>query len=88
MTQKHTPTPWEVSYYDYDNNGPIYCIENVTRSTTPEEHKANAEFIVRACNAHDDLVEALKYSRKFIPHNHPDKPWEEIDAALAKAGAA
>lgn len=73
MTQNHTPTPWTIEtvqtsvgfvykigpfpwigdkvnhaciYVDYNNNAPTL--------------KANAEFIVRACNAHDDLVDALE----------------------------
>jgi hypothetical protein len=80
MTEiKHTPTPWF-----FLKNGPDYAI-SATKSriarfsdifaTQPhseaqyEEAEANAEFIVRACNAHDDLVAALELSKSFIRYN-------------------
>ena len=54
----HTPTPWhlhKVSERDYnigDSNDS--CI------ATAYWNEANAEFIVKACNSHDALLEALK----------------------------
>ena len=64
----HTPTPWKYEKYgndtDVNNTHEIftdceteYYIANVNRETNPV---GNAEFIVRACNAHDDLVSALE----------------------------
>lgn len=56
--------------------------------------EANAAFIVQACNAHDDLVDALRMARTVLEGAiHPScrKPGDSIDkiaAALAKAGAA
>jgi len=66
----HTATPWilrEMSYgYDLAVEGidgpnsyggwiiELYCLDK------DEEFKANAEFIIRACNAHDELVDAVK----------------------------
>lgn len=62
---KHTPTPWQVGL-DGQHFG------NLDESATPKfravgfalnrgigETRANAEFIVTACNAHDALVECL-----------------------------
>lgn len=53
----------------------------------------NAEFIVRACNAHDQLVAALHDARarlvsyaSITNDHHP--AIKTIDAALAAAGAA
>lgn len=49
--------------------------------------EANAEFIVRACNSHDELVEALDRLRKA--EKAPRQEWVDAltnaDAALAKA---
>lgn len=69
----HTKTPWHVydSYSDdrypgIDAVGSSIVIfgceddETGVRGSTPEESFANAAFICRAVNAHDDLVAALK----------------------------
>lgn len=63
---KHTPTPWKMVdkglvkgklefdlYYNAPNGS---CCLGAIR--VPEE--ANAAFIVRACNSHDELLEAFK----------------------------
>lgn len=43
-------------------------------SRSPEIARANAAFIVRACNAHDDLVASLRDLLRLheAHHNHPD----------------
>ena len=48
----HTPTPWKLNCDNeiLTTNGLIVYISI----------KANAEFIVTACNAHEDLVKALE----------------------------
>ncbi len=53
--------------------------------------EANAEFIVRACNSHDDLVKALKLcaavcSGETMNKNGLIKALEAARSALAKAG--
>lgn len=68
MEAKHTATPWGgiveidafnlgIDYPDGDERDHFLC-----RLTCgdPDELRANAEFIVRACNAYDDLVKALQ----------------------------
>lgn len=76
---KHTPTPWAV---ESDNSSPsIYviqdweaqhihpswnCVANIWSVQKRQVQEANAAFIVQACNAHDDLVEALKYATSEI----------------------
>lgn len=61
----HTPTPWEV----FDNGrllviapGAGWSVFEIEASHQPDRptHEANAAFIVRAVNAHDDLVKALR----------------------------
>jgi hypothetical protein len=96
---KHTPTPW------VEQDMPAGCNDRITaddgKGTTicefPYGLDANAAFIVRACNAHHELVAALKDMRsrfaKCASATGSDD-WaivgacEKADAALAKAGAA
>jgi hypothetical protein len=66
---KHTPTPWFYNYqhdgiYDApDIRGESVCIAGIKRIP---DYKANVEFIVRAVNSHDALVEALKDAHEQI----------------------
>jgi hypothetical protein len=61
-----------------------------------EREKATANFIVRACNAHDDLVEAAKaaeaiFARQKWAFGSADPEavaMRKLRAALAKAGVA
>lgn len=73
---KHTPTspsPWRIvkgSLGDMDFSSievpnQVIC-QIIIGEDDPELDKANAEFIVRACNSHYDLLEALKKSAAFI----------------------
>ncbi len=65
---KHTPTPWRITGYGIiggieDGSGQTVAQaqERPSRKRSEPDHErlANAAFIVRACNAHDALVEAL-----------------------------
>ena len=60
---KHTPGPWAI----YEDVGKRHCITTgdgiYNLAWVPangEVCKANAEFIVRACNSFDDLLAAVK----------------------------
>lgn len=64
----HTPTPWIVSG-GREEDGRMVKIGTGEKGwlgvaaafgDTPEEAEANAAFIVKAVNAHDDLIHALK----------------------------
>lgn len=47
---------------------------------------AHAAFIARACNAYDELLEALDRVTNQLAHKYPnDEAWEQARAALAKA---
>ena len=71
MTEpKHTPTPWQAWHVHRAHTG-FRCAVNAINEHSTEQVgvcygadvtivRANAEFIVRACNAHDKLVEALE----------------------------
>ncbi|GAH15873.1 unnamed protein product, partial [marine sediment metagenome] len=57
-----------------------------------EEKHANAEFIVKACNAHDELVEACKLALEFftaldIKQKTISGLSLELNEALQKAGS-
>ena len=74
----HTPTPYEqLKTCTMVKADPIFWqtgikkggIRIATVSGVGEENaRANAEFIVRSCNSHDELVEALRYiaSRSYL----------------------
>ena len=69
---KHTPGPWhvgeveEIDPEDSQENGinimsaEGYYIAGVIGGFSDGVQEANAAFIVRACNAHDELVAALR----------------------------
>jgi len=59
---KHTPTPWTVQQSDHVGGLLIKPVPGqvVAQCDEGSEMEANAAFIVRAVNAHDDLVAALK----------------------------
>lgn len=48
-------------------------------------NQANAAFIVRACNCHDELVEALKHIKSEYGYCLPEKTMQKINKAIAKA---
>lgn len=74
MTQKHTPTPWKTDGNEIWQEKPIienkhFHICKVHGVCQTQVNKANASFIVRACNSHDELVEALKRTHKALIHH-------------------
>ena len=73
----HTPTPWGTksrSGWDTGNaavwSGPT-LVAQCGRQGTPEQ-LANAAFIVRACNAHEALVEALERLMRYESEDRPE----------------
>ncbi len=59
---QHTPGPWSI-WDEGSDSDPSYVIDAKERHSfiakTLGNDKANAEFIVRACNAHDELLKEL-----------------------------
>lgn len=108
MNATHTPTPWVVE----SNDRQLRRIMTAAPVYPGAEHPAHiaggviyrdAAFIVRACNAHDDLVSALRDAIRSIDEEvmaagddaktHPvirshARIADKARAALAKAGAA
>jgi len=76
---KHTSAPWKV-YYAKNNGNLILGLgeEDGCAITThqgafwrdDEEAKANAEFIVKCVNSHDELLEALESAVRILKQNH------------------
>lgn len=66
MGAQHNPTPWQTEdAMILDADGKI--IGNAGGDDTGgREDSDNAAFIVRACNAHDDLTDRLRAVRDFI----------------------
>ena len=100
MTErKHSELPWtvitdgETLKIKWFNGGSIAnaMFTNLNRERLPAE--ANAAFIVTACNAHYNLVEALGNARLEIEYLHGkfqetgtgNATINQIDAALSKA---
>lgn len=90
---KHTPTPWHVGpHYTSDIESSEGRVAECRPLMTPRGI-ANAEFIVRAVNCHDDLVKALRMCARFFgdESNHWEwgngRPFDTqlIRDALAKA---
>ena len=105
---QHTPTPWTIyddggeedssdiimAWIDDEDSGEKYDIAAMLLDRPIGERKANAEFIVRTCNSHDDLVDTLQSVRWFLMGKARRDPAERkiisqvVDAiAKAKGGA-
>jgi hypothetical protein len=100
----HTPVPWEV--VPNDGTEPSILIRTTTGrhqdgekdvcliDDTSSESYANAVFIVRACNSHDDLLAALEamltqwksWDLKGSPTD--DEIMENAENAIRKARGA
>lgn len=109
---EHTPTPWYcwggAVYRDPDQDNPTAPIAFMCRDERataaeiyPVERDANAQFIVRACNAHADLLAALEMllaehaemnadlreigKGRNVDGAHPDCPADIAACAVARA---
>lgn len=61
---QHTPTPWKSEGHDIVSVNPDRHIAAIIRhnpGTTVDEQIANASFIVRAVNCHEDLMRLAKF---------------------------
>jgi hypothetical protein len=99
-TQKHTPTPWYVAAMNdclfifdrapspapYDGPIPGGSPATVIAKLDYPKADANAAFIVRAVNAHDDLVKALEQIAGMDDKPVPGAYARIARAALSKAG--
>lgn len=78
---EHTATPYKII-----KQGSVYQLSNQNKT-----YNADAEFIVRACNSHDALVEALKEAKRLITERCDNtSDWtkdtlKQINKALSQA---
>ena len=86
MKPQHTPLPWKANdTYLLDSNGDT--IGKLNQGDGLEMAKSDAAFIVRAVNAHDELIGTLHGILMAIEDDVFDgqRAREVIEAALAKA---
>lgn len=100
-TIQHTPTPWHLDDMEQgiivaDGNG--YSIVDCRSGKLDEEdHAANAAFIVRAVNCHEELIETIRWMAQTVHQgNHVEQPGtfrecpksvcDAAKQAIAKAG--
>ena len=90
----HTPTPWKLTkvqgtYFYVEWGGET--VVQVDHDSSNAVNEANAEFIVRACNAHDELVAAAREAMDVLCSldRSPvdDSTIDRLDAAIVKADA-
>ena len=91
---KHTPTPWAVGANPFTVRGHSRKIE-VCAMTNAVDGMANARFIVRACNSHEELVGALRSVGEELERTRRgtytwalEKALQQARTALANAGEA
>lgn len=87
----HTPTPWKISEFGDGLSFISAADRAVTQACRPED----AAFIVKACNAHDNLVRCmdlvatgLEADGRNVDGMTKANAAKMLRAALAKAGAA
>ena len=91
----HTPTPWKfkigVTYaaeiIAVSKRGKEWVIARITGAKVgSSEAEANAEFVVRACNSHYDLLEACQ--EWIAERDNPSPCWVMKQQAEKKMRAA
>lgn len=101
---KHTPTPWTFTNQTTDERP--WCVITIKDATDDvviqreyhindaQKEEANAAYIVKAVNCHEQLVKALKWAEPLIaewfnqkPHCQDTSGLSLIRAALAAAEA-
>ena len=85
---EHTPVPWRTRCWEE----PVWIIETekgFVAQTVGSNDEANAAFIVRACNAHADLLAACKAAFKHICEGCPSESGpcsQQPDDAYSESG--
>jgi hypothetical protein len=97
FNMKHTPLPWIVANgpqvwrngHNTVESPRICTAQNAAKPVNqlpPEELQANAEFIVRACNSHYELLACVKRLAEFIENGEqPNNGFFECREAWRKA---
>lgn len=95
-----TPLPWRVGSTGFMGTGVLPPVGYRANETDPliacwsgggigtDEAAANAEFVARACNSHDDLLSNLQFAVKLLnalPGFRGTAQAERMEAAIARA---
>lgn len=83
--QAHTPTPWQSDNDVIFCNGHFAIAKTIKLGIPEKESKANAAFIVRACNSHEELLEACKSALILIAPTDQKALKRKLEQAIAKA---
>ena len=93
-TQGHTPGKWNNNdvvrpfcVIDSKDRLVADCHTELIRERTKAENKANAQFIVTACNSYYELLEACRAALFFCHQGHQDGPVIALQRAIAKASS-
>ena len=91
----HTALPWVV-----EAGSEIFSIQGRRRllvaqvhetamlKDEPDHREADGAFIVRAVNAHDEMLDALQAVLAWYSEDEPKvNPWPKVHSAIAKATA-
>ncbi|MCR4341905.1 MAG: hypothetical protein NUW01_18670 [Gemmatimonadaceae bacterium] len=87
----HTPTPWTAMFHEtarqwyVDAGRRQFCLRTTSEAFPRDELDADAEFIVRAVNAYDDLLAALGVAEAAlaVAASYRDTDQARINAALS-----
>ena len=92
---KHTPIPWTAKGYDVRAGGRMVAYTGPHHTPDDQypkgcklEDEANAEFIVKAVNCHDELVEALESLLGYEDDPPPPGTYGYVIYANARAALA
>ncbi len=89
----HTPTPWHITTNPHnEGDGTFYIVDGTINAVSVAQletddsvrDEANAAFIVRACNAHDGLVDCLTDALEVIGNwgEDGDPQWAKMAKEL------
>lgn len=93
--QKHTPVPWEIATVAPKSAPTAFFIKrgivSIAQMNGPCDLYMNAredaEFIIRACNVHHELLDFIKDIRPFLGYDPEATLHKRADALIAKAEA-
>lgn len=86
--QEHTPTPWNVTKDSHpDMEGSIWIDSKTIEKPALCFNEADAAFIVRAVNSHEELLEACKEIVRYMKNetDNPEAVYDRVEQAIANA---
>lgn len=82
---KHTKTPWKVwNRTEIEGEQYVLATTSISRHHKDKE-EANAQFIVKAVNNHENLLKALKYTKEQAGLDKDGPVYKMIEKAIKQA---